>query len=121
MNHNTQPMKQNNKNRKPKMVQRTTQKTTLRKVVVGSSVLALVLGIFVYLNFSQSDSTMANDISEKVDEVNYRTVATRIPHRLLRSAEINDQLNGSEEKVASGNKKILTRSQDLMIVNVSTQ
>jgi hypothetical protein len=114
-------MKQNNKNRKPKMVQRNTQKTTLRKVVVGSSIFALVLGIFVYLNFSQSDSSMANDISEKVDEVNYRTVATSIPHRLLRSPEITDQLNGSDEKPTSGSKKFLTRSQDLMIVNVSTQ
>jgi hypothetical protein len=50
------------------MVQKITLKTILRKVVLSSSIFALALIIFVYLIFSQSDSSMANNISEKADE-----------------------------------------------------
>jgi len=114
-------MKQRSKSRKPEMVQRTTLKITLRKVIVGSAIFSLVMGIFLYLNFSQSDPSLANDVVEKTDEVNYRTVATHVPHRLLRSTKITNQLNKSYNKVGSDGKKILTRSQDLMTVNVSTQ
>jgi hypothetical protein len=43
-------------------------KNQFKKSVLGSSIIALILVIVVNLNYYQSDSSMAIDISEKADE-----------------------------------------------------
>ena len=64
------------------MTPRTTQKFKLKYAVIGSSIFAIMGIAFIYLNFSQSEISRAND-NDKGFIVTYRTTDIVVPKRML--------------------------------------
>ena len=65
-----------------RMAPRTTQKFKLKYAVIGSSMLAIMGVAFIYLNFSQSEISKA-DNRDKDFIVTYRTTDIVVPKRML--------------------------------------
>ncbi len=65
-----------------RMTPRTIQKFKLKYTVIGSSMLAIMAVAFIYMNFSQSEISKAND-SDKGFNLTYRTTDIVVPKRML--------------------------------------
>jgi hypothetical protein len=106
-------MKKNQNRKRLRMAPRTTQKFQMRYVVAGSSVLALMLGVFAYVNFSNSVISKADGKGD-FSKVNYRTTDINVPDRMLRTAGEVERMEESSYKSNSASlRELPSRATDV--------
>lgn len=102
------------KGRTIKMQTRVTQKYTTKYIVAASSLLSLIIGGVIYLNFSQNTESLANE-KQQLFTPNLRTTNIDVPSRILRSGEASLRLNHSlVEK--NKNRVLISRSKDEIVI-----
>ncbi len=110
-------MKNKANNKRLKLEPRTTQKLTMRYKVIASSILGMMAVSFIYLNFSQSEVSKADD-KNKDNKITYRTTDIVVPQRMLLDATSIERTTSVENKTNPQNKMaVASRASDIFLAN----
>lgn len=98
------------------MRQRVTQKHTMRNVVIASSILGCMAVALIVVNLGSNESSYA-DNRNAATTVNYRSVETHLPERMLIENANSNRILSQDYKINQDPQDInmVSRSEDIVV------